>query len=182
MDKSFSVLGLTKRELMFRLLLCVFLAFCYVNALQAKSYSFDIEKERSVSIYQSASEGTKIVKVVATGGSADKAIDIAMQDAVVALSFWGASGEGEMSSVPAILKGGRETYDKNETFFKKFFKKGGFIRFVHKVNSLYPTGTNNVKTSKGRKITILLIVDWKELAEYYKSQGLETCIMDFSNY
>lgn len=101
-----------------------------------------------------------------------------MMDAVVSLTFFGAFGFGEMEQCPAILLEGRKAYDKDKAFFDKFFKQGVFTSYVKKVNSTYPTGQDNVKTKKGRRIQILLIVDWNGLAKYYKEAGLKTVISE----
>lgn len=123
-----------------------------------------------------------MVKVTAYGRTANKAIEQAMMDAVVSLSFWGASGSGEMENCPAILLEGRAAYDKNRLFFDHFFTQGTFMSYVKRVNSTYPTGRDNVKTSKGRRIQILLIVDWNGLANYYKKAGVKTVISELGNY
>ena len=56
------------------------------------------------------------------------------------------------------------------------------MKYVEKVNSNYPSGANNVKTSNGRRIQILLIVDWKGLAEYYMENGLKTAVSELGNF
>lgn len=56
------------------------------------------------------------------------------------------------------------------------------MAYVKRVNSTYPTGRDNVKTSRGRRIQILLIVDWNGLANYYKKAGLKTVISELDNY
>ena len=161
-------------------------SFCLVLLfpikMEAKKYSFVIDSNREVYVCRSTYEGSKMLKVVAYGKSADAAIEQAMVDAVAALSFDGAKGQGEMEGCPAVLLNGREVYQENKIYFDSFFKKGEFLKFVEKVNSTYPAGTNNVKTSKGRRIQILLIVDWKELAEHFKKAGFKTAISELSNY
>lgn len=160
----------------------MFLASLLSIQIEAKKYPFKIDAPREVVISRSSKAGTKMVKVTAYGRTIDKAIEQAMMDAVVSLSFWGASGFGEMGNCPAILFEGRATYDKNKIFFDKFFKQGFFMPYVKRVNSTYPTGRDNVKTAKGRRIQILLIVDWNGLANYYKKAGLKTVISELGNY
>ena len=118
--------------------------------MEAKKYSFVIDNNREVYVSRSTYEGSKMLKVVAYGKSADDAIEQAMVDAVAALSFDGAKGQGEMEGCPAVLLNGREVYQENKIYFDSFFKKGEFLKFVEKVNSTYPTGTNNVKTAEFR--------------------------------
>ena len=160
--------------------ICLVLLFPII--MEAKKYSFVIDNNREVYVSRSTYEGLKMLKVTAYGRSADAAIEQAMVDAVAALTFDGAKGQGEMEGCPAVLLNGREVYQENKMFFDVFFKKGDFLKYVGKVNSTYPTGTDNVKTSKGRRIQILLIVDWKGLAEHFKKAGFKTAISEFSNY
>lgn len=53
----------------------------------AKKYPFKIDTSREVVISRSSKAGTKMVEVTAYGRTADKAIEQAMMDAVVSLSF-----------------------------------------------------------------------------------------------
>lgn len=147
----------------------------------AKSYKFKIDNPIDVTMVRSASPGKKMVQVVAYSGSADRAVDQAMVDAVVACSFYGLSNSQTMESIPSVLKDGKSQYLSNKKFFDKFFKKGQFLPFVSKVTDYYPAGTNNVKTKKGRKITILLVVDWQGLERLYRDKGLETQLSIFDN-
>jgi hypothetical protein len=158
--------------------LVVFLVF----PVQAKKYRFSIESHREVAVSHSTKAGSKMLNVVAYGKSADAAIDQAMVDAVAAMIFEGAKGQGEMGSCPAVLLNGREVYQQNKSFFDKFFKKGCFLKYVEKVNSTYPQGADNVKTKKGRRIQILLIVNWRGLANYLKENGFKTIVSELSNY
>lgn len=150
--------------------------------MEAKNYTFSFDSQREVYVSRSTKEGTKMLKVTAYGKSADKAIDQAMVDAVAAMLFDGAVGIGEMESCPAVLLDGRVVYNQNKSFFDSFFKKGDFLKYVKKVNSTYPTGSDNVTTGKGRKIQILLIADWKGLADHFKEAGFKTTVSELSNY
>ena len=167
-------------KLYFRFIFLLTLLFSL--SATAKKYPFKIDSSREVVISRSAKAGYKMVQVTAYGRSTEKAIEQAMLDAAVSLTFFGASGLGEMEDCPAILLEGRIAYDKNKDFFDRFFKEGIFIPYVKKVNSTYPTGRDNVKTSKGRRIQILLIVDWNGLAQCYKKSGIQTVISEFDNY
>ena len=162
--------------------LVLLLCFLHSPTAEAKRYSFDIDAQREVYLTRSAKPGFKMVKVIVYGRSVDKAIEKAMMDAVVALTFYGASGEGEMGNTPAILLEGRKAYDHKTKYFDKFFKKGAFMPFVKRVNRDYPTGKDNVKTSRGRRIQILLLVNWNGLAKTYKDAGLKTIVSGLSDY
>lgn len=161
---------------------CLFFIFLVPISVQARNYPFKIDAPYDVVIHRSSKAGTKMVKVTAYGRSADKAIKRAMMDAVISLTFFGASGSGEMESCPAILLEGRKAYDRNRKLFNRFFEEGIFMSYVRRVNSTYPTGQDNVKTPKGRRIQILLIVEWNSLAEYYKEAGLKTGISGLGDY
>lgn len=168
------------RTLYFISLFCIILLLPI--KLEAKKYTFSIDSQREVYVSRSTYEGSKMLKVVAYGKSADAAIEQAMVDAVAALLFDGARGQGEMEGCPAVLLNSHEVYQENKTYFDNFFKKGDFLKYVEKVNSTYPTGPDNVKTSKGRRIQILLIVNWKRLEEHFKEAGFKTAISELRNY
>ncbi len=164
-----------------RYLLFVTLVFMALSA-EGKKFPFDINSTPNISVHRSTIAGTKMVKVTAYGSSANSAIDKAMLDAVVGITFFGANGSGEMESCPAILYDGKDCYYQNKKFFDNFFKKGQFLDFVEKVNSGYPLGENNVKTPHGRRIQILLIVHWDALADFFKKNGFKTIVSELSNY
>lgn len=151
-------------------------------SVEAKKYPFKIDASREVVINRSTKAGYKMVKVTAYGRNAEKAIEQAMLDAVVSLTFFGASGLGEMEDSPAVLLEGRTAYDKNKDFFDSFFKEGIFMSYVKKINSTYPTGWDNVKTPKGRRIQILLMVDWNGLTQFYKEAGMKTVTGGLDDY
>ena len=161
-------------------LLTIGLSMCQLSA-NGKT-RFKIDAERQVFATRSASEGTKMVRVVACGSTAEKAIEQAMCDAVAAISFTGAKGEGEMDAIPPVLKDGREQYTKHKKEFNKFFNKGTYLNYVSRVNSTYPAGKDNIKTSKGRKVQVYLIVDWATLAKYFKDAGFQTTISGLTDF
>lgn len=152
------------------LVLCLS-SFCDVCA---KSFRFRMDKPIDVVMTRSALSGKKMVRVTAVGSSADKAIDQALVDAASAVTFYGLSNPETLESVPSILIDGTSQYNANKKFFDQFFKRGNFLQYVSRVTSTYPTGTNNVKTSKGQRVTIFLIVDWSGLERFYRQNGLDT--------
>ncbi len=152
------------------------------SELLAKRFPFSIDSTSQVLITRSSKPGTKMVKVIAQGKSTDSAIDKALSDAVSTLVFYGAEGEAEQDGCPPVLLEGRETYLKNNKFFDKFFRKGDFLKYVEKVNSGYPAGTNNIKTRNGHRIQILLIVKWAELEIFFRQQGFKTTINGLTEF
>lgn len=182
MKKLYCVSVIKRMEMMrFLAILLFMLLFSSIN-VEAKTHPFSIDSQREVYVTRSTTAGSKMLRVVAYGKSADAAIEKAMLDAVAALTFDGAIGDGEMESCPAVLMDSRNVYDENKSFFDRFFKKGEFLKFVEKVNSTYPSGADNMKTSKGRRIQILLIVDWKGLADYFREAGYRTAVSELRNY
>lgn len=158
-----------------KLLLLIVVAIMSFGHIAAKNTArFNINAERQVFVTRSTTPGKKMLKVIASGSNADKAINQALCDVVAAITFFGAQADGEMEAVPAILKNGIAQYNANKKAFDKFFKKGQYLNFVVRANSTYPSGQNNIKTSNGRKVQIIVIVDYAELASYYQSQGYET--------
>ncbi len=143
--------------------------------LSAKSYKFRFgNPESKVTAAISTQPGTKMVEVVACAGSADKAIDRACLDAAVDAVFNGITGNVNIDNIPPVLIDGEDQYKSHKKFFDKFFKKGEFIKYVHRANSTYPSGTNNVSSPQGRKVKIYMIIDYKNLEQYLKSQGFKT--------
>ena len=61
-----------------------------------------------------------------------------------------------------------------QVFFNGFFKKGEFMEYVTKVTSRYPTGENNVSTSEGRKVAIIVKIDVKKLYARMKELGIKS--------
>lgn len=152
------------------------------STAEAKKYPFNIDDPREVLITGSATAGFKMVKATAYGRTVDKAINQAMMDAVVALTFFGAPGENEMEATPAILLEKRAAYDGKKEFFDQFFQKGHFLSYVKRINNSYPTGKRNIKTARGRKVQLILLVDWDGLSNYYKNAGLKTVTGLLMNY
>lgn len=153
---------------------------CYPIVVNG-SARFKINAERQVLVTRSSSPGTKMVRVVAYGPTTEKAIEQAMCDAVAEVLFLGAKGEGEMESVPPILKNGQAQYQTHQKEFKNFFKKA-YLNYVSRVNSTFPSGEDNIRTSKGRKVQVYLLVDWASLEQYFRERGFQTSIealMDF---
>lgn len=179
-DKAYNMLS--SFALSVRLCCLLAVSFCACYTVEAKKYPFSIDAIRNVCVSRSTQAGTKMVKVSACGRTADAAIEQALLDAVVSLTFDGAQGLEEQEGCPAILYGGREVYYQHKAYFDKFFKKGEFLHFVEKVNSTNPMGADNVKTKNGRRIQIQLIVNWKGLADRYKSNGLKTIVSELSEY
>lgn len=155
---------------------------CFAMGAEAKSYKFKITDQRNVSIKRSGQQGMKIVEVVAQAGSVDGALDKALVDAAVAMTFDGVPGQGYMDPCPPVLKGGKAAYEARQKWFDRFFKKGEFTQFVRRASGEYPTGTDNIKVGGSRQVRVVIIVDWDRLAQYFESQGMKTNISNLLNY
>lgn len=147
---------------------------------EGKSYKFRFNDERVVFVKRSGRAGLKIVEVTARAGSVDRAIDKAMVDAVAGVTFDGAKGQGEMEDVPAILTDPEREYGIHQSFFDSFFRKGGFLHYVHRVSDRYPSDENNALQGGKRRVRLVLIVDWDRLARLYMSKDIKTIISDLS--
>ena len=154
-----------------RIVLFFAFAFVCMLSIHAKSYPFDMTHSYEVQIVRVAQQGSKFLKVWGTASSPDKAIDMAMQDAVAACIFTGVEGNEIVGKIPALVSD-KDAYQQNKQFFDTFFKKGEFLQYVKNVNSSYPTGENNVKTSKGRKVGIYVVVKYDDLRKLLEDKGI----------
>ncbi len=139
----------------------------------------------------SAREG-KLVKVYAFGSNADKAIEQAEKDAVAAVLFSGvrpsAEAAGAGVAMPPMVD--ERTLNDHLGYFNDFFEKklkGGeykydYQRFVRRVNSEYPTGENNIKTDKGRRVGIYLIVYVDQLRKKLQDDYILKGLNDYFSY
>lgn len=82
--------------------LFVFMIIAF-SSLNAKSYHFDMAHSYEVQIVRVAQQGTKFLKAWGVAGSPDKAIDMAMQDAVAACIFTGVEGNEIAGKIPPLL-------------------------------------------------------------------------------
>lgn len=142
-----------------------------LNSVNAKSYPFDMKHSYEVQIVRVAQQGTKFLKAWGVAGLPDKAMDRAMQDAVAACIFTGVEGNDIAGKIPALVAD-KSVYEQHKRFFDTFFKKGGFMNYVKNVNVGYPTGENNIKTSKGRKVGVFVVVMYDNLRKHLEEQGI----------
>lgn len=96
---------------------------------------------------------------------------MAMQDAVAACIFTGVEGNEIAGKIPPLVAD-RSVYEEHKQFFDTFFKKGEFLQYVKNVNTGYPTGENNVKTGKGRKVGIFVVVMYDNLRKLLEDEGI----------
>ena len=151
-------------------LMIVLLTMCMLS-INAKSYPVDMAHSYEVQIVRVAQQGTKFLKVWGTASSPDKAIDRAMQDAVAACIFTGVEGNEIAGKIPALVPN-KDAYEQHKQFFDNFFKKGEFLQFVKNANTGYPTGENNIKTDKGRKVGIYVVVMYDNLRKLLEEERI----------
>ena len=161
----------TLRRLIREVVLPTFILSIFYLQLSAKSYPFDMNHPYEVQIVRVAEQGTKFLKVFGIAGSVEKAIDRAMQDAVAACIFAGVPGN-DISGRIAPLCESIEIYESNKQYFDTFFKKGEFLNYVKNVNSGFPSGENNVSTSKGRKVGLFVQVMYDNLRKKLEQDGI----------
>lgn len=138
---------------------------------QAKSYPFKMDHPYQVEIVRVGQEGTKFLKAYGVAGSADKAIDQAMQDAVAACIFTGVEGTATAGKILPLC-GSTKAYEEHKEYFDKFFKKGEFLNYVKNVNKGYPSGENNVATPHGRKVGVYVSVMYDALRKKLEQDGI----------
>ena len=151
-------------------LLIAMMAMCMLS-IHAKSYPFDMTHSYEVQIVRVAQQGSKFLKAWGIAGSPDKAIDRAMQDAVAACIFTGVEGNEIAGKIPALVPS-KEAYEQHKQFFDTFFKKGEFLQYVKNANTGSPTGENNIKTDKGRKVGIYVVVMYDNLRKRLEDEGI----------
>lgn len=150
--------------------------------LNIAAQKFDINTELELRVKRSTESGKKMIEVYGYGSSADKAMEQAYINAVSGILFFGVEGSEEMGPVPSVLLDKVEAYNSSRKLFNDFFKKGTHKQFAHNVNSHYPYGPDNVKTPKGRRVRLVLIVDYEGLTKYFKEYGFKTTTGDFSEW
>ena len=161
-----------------KFLLILSACFCLVQAVDAKSYPFDMKHSYEVQIVRVAQQGTKFLKSWGIAGSPDKAIERAMQDAVAACIFTGVPGNEIAGKIPPLVAS-PDMYAQHKVFFDTFFKKGQFLQYVKNVNTGYPFGEDNVQTSKGRKVGIYVVVMYDELRKLLENEGIVKRLEDY---
>lgn len=144
----------------------------------AKSYPWEIKSVYEVQVVRVAQQGTKFYKAWGVAGSPDKAITMAMQDAVAATLFTGVQGNESAGNVPALC-GSLDAYTQHKDYFDNFFKKGEFLNYVVNVNKNYPSGENNVAVKGGRRVGLYVQVMYDELRKKLESDGI---IKSLNNY
>ena len=147
-------------------------------AIFSKSYPFNIRHSYQVQVVRVAQQGTKFYKVWGEGSSVDKAMEQALQDAVAASLFTGVPGNESANAVPALC-GSMDAYEKNRAYFDHFFKKGEFMQYVRNVNSQYPSGENNVRTSKGHRVGLYVQVMYDALRKKLELDGIIKNLNDY---
>lgn len=124
----------------------------------------------------------RVCKACGIAGSPDKAIDQALQDAVVQVIFYGLEKGKAQSAFNPMLADGPQAYQDNKDYFDTFFKMGEFMNYVKNINSGYPSGENNVNTPEGRKVFINVEIDIKALQERLASDGFDVKAVNVGSY
>lgn len=149
------------------LILCLS-SLLFITPIDAKKkYKFQLTYDYAIEQKRGGINGTKVVKSWAVAKNADKAIVKAKENAIAAAIFTGYAANPDPSigayQVPALCNNAEEAFYNNQDFFEDFFTGGEYLNYVHEVNSTYPSGENNVNTPKGRRVGILLVVEYSAL-------------------
>lgn len=170
-----------------RILSVLFLAVVLLGALPvgaAKKYKVDLEHPTTVKMTGVSSEGY-FVKAWAVAKNADKAMDQARIDAVLAALKTGieadtaAEGAG-VANLPALMTA--DEFDRHRIDICEFLQTGGFLDFVKDVSSTYPKGSDNVKTPKGRKVGLSQVLDYAGLRHMLQKRGWIKGLNDHFEY
>ena len=161
-----------------RILLCaLYTTLVSLCMMGAKKYKWEYNSHvPEVFTTAQGQQGKQIVKAWAIAGNADKAILQAKMDAVSAALFNGIGydksthGMGVANLPPLVT---HNQYEENKELFINFFKKGEFLKYVGDINSLYPTGENNMAVPGGRKVGVNLTLDYKGLHAWLQENGIE---------
>lgn len=156
----------------------IILLLAVASLVMGKSYPFNIRNSYDVQVVRVAQQGTKFYKVWAEAGSVKNAMDLALQDAVAASLFVGVRGTENALSVPALC-GSVKAYEANREYFDRFFKKGEFLEYVSNVNSQYPSGENNVRTGKGHRVGLYVVVRYDALRKKLEQDGIIKGLNDY---
>lgn len=144
----------------------------------AKKYPWKgLDHEVQIELVKQTSNSSQLVKVYGIGGSVDKAMDQALQDAVVAAIFYGYSKpKPSFESHPSLCKNMGTTpvefYTANQAYFDEFFKSGRFLEFVQNVNTGYPSGENNLPVKGGRKVCLNVKIEHDALRVALEQEGI----------
>ena len=146
------------------------LLFAALNVV-GRSYPFKITSSYQVELVRVAPKGLKYYKAWGEGSSVNKAMEIAMQNAVAASVFTGVRGNEHAGSVPPLCES-PSAYHDHKNYFDSFFKKGDFLLYVENVNSQYPSGDDNLRSSKGHKVAVYVVVKYDDLRKKLEQDGI----------
>ncbi len=164
--------------------LVVILSAFGMAADAAKRYKIDLLHSTTVTM-TGVSSGGYFVKAWAVAKNADKAMEQARIDAVLAALKTGinadmaAEGAG-VANLPALMTA--EEFDKHFMEIGDFLSAGGFLDFVKDVSSTYPKGADNVKTPNGRKVGLSMVLDYAGLRSELQKRGWIKGLNDHFEY
>ncbi|WP_298632106.1 hypothetical protein [uncultured Porphyromonas sp.] len=116
------------------------------------------------------SQGSSLVKVYSYGRTQDKAIQQAKRDAVHGILFKGVPGGAGVSQQPALVKPNEQA--EHESFFKKFFDSGEYLRFVSLSSDGTVSAQDRLKVGNMYKVGVAVSVQKDALRKYLEEQGV----------
>ena len=150
----------------------LFLLATLCLTVSARKYPFVLEKSYEIEKVRVAQQGLKFVKVFGIGKNADRAMEQAKQNAVAACLFFGVAGTESAGEIPPLCPDGTQGYEKNKSYFDRFFSNGDFFMYVENVNTRYPSGENNMKVKGGRRVGLYLTVKYDQLRKRLEQDGI----------
>lgn len=151
---------------------------------KAKKNKVDLDHPLTVKM-TGVSSGGYFVKAWAVAKNADRAIEQARKDAVIAALKTGieadsaAEGAG-VANLPALMT--LEQFEKHYMDVARFMADGDYLNFVKDVSSTYPKGADNVKTPNGRKIGLSVVLDYAGLRSALQDRGWIKSLNDHFEY
>ena len=119
-----------------------------------------------------AQDGTRLIKVWGVAPNADAAISKALRNAVEGCLFFGIDAGSTTGRIPPLCPDGVQAYYNNRQYFDRFFAAGNHLQYVNRVNSLYPTGEDNIRVRGGRSVGIQVQLKVNQLRQRMENDGI----------
>ncbi len=115
-------------------------------------------------------QGTALVKVYAYTDTLDEAIENAKRTAMEGIMFKGIAGGRAAYRQPAMVKS--DEHARHRGFFKRFFEKGEYLRFVQQSNDGSVGYEDRVRVGNKYKIGVVVAIDKTALRQYLEEEGI----------
>ncbi len=140
------------------------LSFLFLSCAAQKDYGYEIIGQGV------GSQGSALVKVYSYAKNYRKALEMGKRNAVDGVLFKGIVGGNGIAAQPAMVKPAE--YEANRSFFKDFFDKGTYLRYVNVSSDGSVSAKDRLRVGNQYKIGIIVSVDKSGLRSYLESQGV----------